>query len=180
MRLGTRRGSQRVRFVHPPAESGMAHLFPSADMVDAYAIAIPAGTGRDIDTLVHAVLGNPAPWFRVLLAVRDTIMAAIGVKTSGDVRTRAGESGAETIDFFPVLSRSNSELIVGEDDRHLDFRASVLLRAGTGGMGDEVVATTVVHCHNRLGRGYLALIMPFHRLVVRSNLRRAAQRGWMS
>ena len=37
-----------------------------------------------------------------------------------------------------------------------------------------LVATTVVHCHNRLGHAYLTAIRPFHRLVVRSNLRRAA------
>jgi hypothetical protein len=40
------------------------------------------------------------------------------------------------------------------------------------------VATTVVHCHNTLGRVYLAVIAPFHRRIVRSALQRAARRGW--
>jgi hypothetical protein len=84
----------------------------------------------------------------------------------------------ERTGFFPLQSRSEHELVVGEDDRHLDFRASVLVRRRDDGGGDELVATTVVRCHNALGRTYLAMISPFHSLIVRSGLRRAAQRRW--
>ncbi len=38
--------------------------------------------------------------------------------------------------------------------------------------------TTAVRCHNLFGRVYLFVISPFHRLVVRSVLARAAGRGW--
>ncbi len=69
-------------------------------------------------------------------------------------------------------------MIVGQDDRHLDFRASILLRASDDRILDEIVCTTVVHFHNMLGRTYLTAIALFHRLVVRSNLWRAAYRGW--
>jgi hypothetical protein len=34
---------------------------------------------------------------------------------------------------------------------------------------------TVVHCHNRLGRTYLAVIAPFHRAIARANLEQAAR-----
>ncbi|HEV3177687.1 MAG TPA: DUF2867 domain-containing protein [Stellaceae bacterium] len=34
---------------------------------------------------------------------------------------------------------------------------------------------TVVHCHNRLGRTYLAVIAPFHRAIAQANLERAAR-----
>jgi hypothetical protein len=54
----------------------------------------------------------------------------------------------------------------------------VLLRSLGDVRNDEAVLTTVVHCHNLLGRVYLGVISPFHRLVVRSNLARAARRGW--
>jgi Protein of unknown function (DUF2867) len=77
--------------------------------------------------------------------------------------------------FSPDRDR---ELILGEDDRHLDFRLSLLLRARPDGSGDELVATTVVRCHNALGRMYLALIAQFHRLVVITNLSRASKKGW--
>jgi hypothetical protein len=32
-----------------------------------------------------------------------------------------------------------------------------------------------VHCHNRLGRTYLAVIAPFHRVIVRATLERAVR-----
>jgi hypothetical protein len=46
------------------------------------------------------------------------------------------------------------------------------------GAARELVSTTVVHCHNMTGRAYLAVIKPFHHLIVRSNLRRTARLGW--
>jgi Protein of unknown function (DUF2867) len=42
------------------------------------------------------------------------------------------------------------------------------------GPGQQVTATTLVLTHNRLGRIYLAIILPFHRLIVRSMLRQVA------
>jgi hypothetical protein len=40
--------------------------------------------------------------------------------------------------------------------------------------GQRVTATTLVLTHNLLGRTYLAIILPFHRLVVRALLRQVA------
>jgi hypothetical protein len=38
----------------------------------------------------------------------------------------------------------------------------------------SVTATTLVKTHNWLGRTYLAIIMPFHRLIVPTLLRQVA------
>jgi hypothetical protein len=78
------------------------------------------------------------------------------------------------IGYFPLLSRSAGELVAGEDDWHLDFRVAILLRAGAAG-GRQLVVVTVVHCHNWLGRTYLAVIRPFHRAIARANLEQAAR-----
>jgi Protein of unknown function (DUF2867) len=59
-------------------------------------------------------------------------------------------------------------VVLGMADKHLDFRAVVDVRQD--GAGWQVTATTVVRTHNWLGRAYLAVIMPFHRLVVRAML----------
>jgi len=160
-------------------DSLIAGLFETADLLDAYAISLPANTSRDVGLLAHTVLGQPAPWFRGLIRLRDVAVAGFGVKTSRQLRAEAQATGAERIDFFPVRARSERELVVGEDDRHLDFRASVLLRVGSAGQPLELIATTAVHCHNNLGRAYLTVIRPFHHLVVRSNLQRAERKGWV-
>jgi hypothetical protein len=167
-----------VREVPPPAESGVASWF-DADLADAFAVPVDAADGaKGIDNLARSALGDPAPWVRLLLGLRDALVAGFRVKTSQEVRRAAIADNAERIDFFRIRARSDRELILGEDDRHLDFRLSLLLRARPDGSGDELVATTVVRCHNALGRVYLALIARFHRLVVISNLSRASNKGW--
>ena len=166
-----------VREVPPPAESGVASWF-DADLADAFAVPIdPADVAKGIDNLARCAL-DPAPWIRLLLGLRDALVAGFGVKTTQEVRRAAIADNADRIDFFRILARSDRELILGEDDRHLDFRLSLLLRARPDSSGDELVATTVVRCHNALGRVYLALIARFHRLVVISNLSRASNKGW--
>lgn len=161
----------------PPKDSSIASWFDNADLVDAFAIHLHTEHAeKGIAHLAHCVLGAPTPWFRVLIWLRDRVVAGLHVKTSTQLRTMATAEGVDRIDFFRVLSTSDHEMVLGENDRHLDFRASLMLVPGETGV--KLVATTAVHCHNALGRAYLFLIAPFHRLVVRTNLSRAAANGW--
>lgn len=153
-----------VTAVAPPRDSAIAGWYDGADLVDAYAVRRPSGTPTDAAAIAAALLADPPPYFRVLIRLRDLIMARFGVKTTAELRDAAR---GPRIDFFPVLSATAGEVILGEDDRHLDFRLSVQLTAD-----DMVVATTAVRCHNLLGRAYLAAIKPFHILIVRSLLAR--------
>jgi hypothetical protein len=72
-----------------------------------------------------------------------------------------------------VLSESSNRLVAGFNDKHLDFR--VVVDVASSGHGQRVTATTLVLTHNLLGRVYLAIILPFHRLIVRTMLRQVAQ-----
>ncbi|MEK7687164.1 MAG: DUF2867 domain-containing protein [Pseudomonadota bacterium] len=155
-----------------PTPSRIAGLYAGADLADAYAIGLPSDTTHDIEALTRFMLGEQAPWLRLLMGVRDAAVAGFGIKTSRQLRQASNIDGVARIYIFRVYEITGDEAILGEDDKHLDFRASVQRRSG------DIVVTTVVHCHNLLGRLYLALITPFHRLVVKSMLRRAARRGW--
>ena len=73
------------------------------------------------------------------------------------------------IGIFPVLSETPERLVAGFNDHHLDFR--VVVDVATSGERQQVTATTLVQTHNWLGRTYLAIILPFHRLIVRAMLR---------
>ncbi len=74
-------------------------------------------------------------------------------------------SSQPSIGFFPVISRSAEKLVLGVDDRHLDFRLVVEVSELGEGV-QEVVASTVVKTHNPFGRTYLEIIKPFHRMIV--------------
>lgn len=170
--------AHQVVAVALPRECGIAAWSDDADLADAFAIELdPVDAAKGVDHLARCVMDDPPLWLRTLLGMRDAFVAVFGIKTSAQLRLRAAAEGAAHIDFFRVHSRSESEVIVGEDDRHLDFRASIMIRDGRNGRA-ELVATTVVHCHNVLGRTYLAVIAPFHRFIVQANLRRASESKW--
>lgn len=156
-----------------PTNSALAPLYADADLLDAFAIRLPANASDDLDVLARTAFERQAGWIRALTRVRDLMMATVGVKSSRAIGLDAAAHGP-VIGYLPLLSRSATELIVGADDRHLDFRAAIQLRAGPAN-GRELVTATVVHCHNRLGRIYLATIAPFHRAIVRANLERAVR-----
>jgi len=86
-----------------------------------------------------------------LLSIRDGFVGVFGLQTPAELGDASAEG--DRIDFFPILSADDNELIVGEDDKHLDFRISLMLQR-TGSGPDLVVATTAVRCNNRLGRIY--------------------------
>ena len=155
-----------------PAQSGVIHTYPSVHLADAFAIRLPANASRDPETLARFIVGHQPAWVDRLTQVRDAIVACFGLKTARHLATLAGKEKDQRVGIFRIYSRSDTEIVLGEDDRHLDFRVSVLRGA------HEVTVTTVVHCHNLLGRTYLFVIAPFHRLVVKASLRRAAKLGW--
>ena len=99
------------------------------------------------------------------MTLRNILVAPFGLKTSGASAT----TPRDMIGIFPVISQTPERLVAGFNDSHLDFR--VVVDVATHGAGQQVTATTLVKTHNWLGRTYLAIILPFHRLVVRAMLR---------
>ena len=164
-----------------PTESAIARAYESMHLVDAYSINLPISTTTNPELLARFIFSQQASWVKGLMKVRDLLVAGFGLKTSAQL-TRPG-SGSNTkpkrVGIFKIYSTTEHEIVLGEDDKHLDFRLSVLCSARpTPADGYRLVLSTVVHCHNRLGRLYILLIAPFHRQVVQSCLRRAARVGW--
>ncbi len=165
----------RLTYAHsvkPPASSAIAGWYPHADLLDSFAIQLPPDAPRDPRALAELVLLQQPAAVRRLMSVRDFVMAKAGVATSADIRRTA--DGKDRIGFFPVLSSTPSEIVVGYNDRHLDFRTSIAVIEDPG--GDLLAATTAVRCHNLLGRLYLFTIRPFHVAIVRSGLRRVREK----
>jgi hypothetical protein len=118
----------KARAVPMPSNSVLAPLYAGADLLDAFAIQLPARASDDLELLARAALERQAWWIRALTRVRDVVMATVAVKSSRAVGLAAAARGP-VIGFFPVLSKSATELVVGADDWHLDFRVTIQLRA---------------------------------------------------
>lgn len=169
-----------VRSLPVPAEACVFHYYPRHDLADAYAVSLPCDASRDIELLARSIFERPAPLVVMLMMVRDAIMRLFGVKTAHGLRTAS--AAQHRIGIFRIYEKTANEILLGEDDRHLDFRISVLRRTPPDAKNDasSLVVSTVVHCHNRFGRIYLAVIAPFHRFLARHMLQRAARAGWPS
>ncbi|WP_055129731.1 DUF2867 domain-containing protein [Pseudomonas mediterranea] len=169
-----RREFELITSVPVPASSGITHLYKSMNLADAFAIRLPADASGNPDLLARFILSHQPSWIGWLMKIRDTIVACFGLKTAKQLATLANRVG-----IFKVYSTNQTEIVLGEDDKHLDFRISILCVEEAEPEGSrQLVFSTVVQCHNRLGRAYILMIAPFHRLVVKASLLRAARVGW--
>ena len=142
-------------------------LLPGAQFSDAWRVAIDTG-GFDARRAAERMVGRQPSWARALLTLRNILVAPFGLKRSGAREPAPGGM----IGIFPVVSETPERVVAGFNDRHLDFR--VVVDVADAGARQMVTATTLVLTHNRLGRMYLAIILPFHRLIVRAMMRQIA------
>lgn len=141
-----------------PTTRLLAGALPHIDWSDAYAVPTPSSAPhRDPQEWADAIFQGPPLWIRVLFGVREVVVRMVGIERGGD-------------HVFATVSRRPDEVLIGTDQRHLAFRASVLLEQ------DRVVLSTVVHQRNRRGRAYSALVRRIHPWVVRGLLARAARK----
>jgi hypothetical protein len=122
--------SASVRAVSFPSESRLASSYKSAYFVDAFAVSLPVHKSGEYspDALARALFCEPPAWFSLLMWIRDRVMSIFGVKRSTEIQAAAEKKGIDTIAIFPVISRTENEIILGEVDSHLNFQTSILIR----------------------------------------------------
>ena len=142
-------------------------LLAGAQFADAFRVEI-GDRNLDARQAAERMMARQPRWAEALVSLRNFLVAPLGLRTSG-----AGlVPPKDMIGIFPVVSQTPDRLIAGFNDHHLDFRVVI----DVTGPGDvrQVTATTLVKTHNWFGRTYLAIIMPFHRLIVPALLRQVA------
>jgi hypothetical protein len=155
-------GAPRLRAVPVPLSSSACQALPRVDWSDAYRMALRPDAPQEPEVWRRLLFGSVGR--SRLLRLRTAAGRALRGGTGGPL----GPEG-----LFPVLRRTPDEVLVGLDDRHLNFRATVGVSQRTDGRS-ELVVTTAVLFHNASGRRYLAVIKPFHRRLVPSAMRHAA------
>jgi hypothetical protein len=155
--------AMKVREVEPEIDTGP--LLAGAQFTDAWSIAIDS---RALDARCAAgkMFSRQPRWVEMLIRQRNRLVAPFKLKAPVATAT------AGTIGIFPIVSETPERLVAGFNDSHLDFR--VVVDVATSGNSQRVTLTTLVLTHNVLGRVYLAIILPFHRLIARTLLRQIA------
>jgi hypothetical protein len=141
-------------------------VLPKADFIDAFELVVATKvSGADF---TRHILTTVPLWVDKLLELRNAIMKPFGLKASPhDVL-----NGIEKFGMFPVISRDQTRTVLGFDDKHLDFRI-ILDVVPQSASETKLTLSTAVRTHNILGRAYLAIVMPFHKIIVPTMLRSA-------
>ncbi|PRG77674.1 DUF2867 domain-containing protein [Burkholderia multivorans] len=166
--------SKKAEEVDLPANSRLSRSYGNADFADAFSVNLPATACNDAESLARYIFAGQPSWIAMLQQVRDIAVWPFGLKRTVDMKVAKDDR----LSIFRVFERHQDEIILGEDDTHLDFRVSVLVQPASGDAPQRLIVTTLVFYNRLLGRAYLGLIAPFHRIVVQASLDRARKRGW--
>jgi hypothetical protein len=135
--------SRQTAIPAPPCADA-ERILPGYQFADAY--KVQAIHGVDAIASTRMAFAHLPVWARALMGMRNRLGRLVGLKPA----PRTG---------FPVIQESSDRVILGFDDKHLDFRVVVAVAGGFA------TVTTIVRWHNAWGRAYLAAIMPFHRVI---------------
>lgn len=165
------------------------HLPEARDHEDSFVLrldrdelpALPAATV--LAAVLEGFLARRPAGVAWMMAVRNVLVKPLRLRTSPmgcPVSSLLAQDAGQRFDGrFPVLDQRidaggrRAQVLLGADDRHLRFRSCVGVEILPGG-DVRVSLGTRVHCLNRFGRIYLALIDRVHRGYVSPALMRPA------
>jgi len=137
-----------------PQESLLHSRVRPTDFLDCYSVpaTLPAREALEVIT-------DFPGWARFLLQIRRLVTTPFGLSNDGP-------AAQDKVGAFPVETETEREVIAGFNDKHLNFRVSVLSQ------DDTVYLGTWVRSNNCGGTLYLNAILPFHILIARDALAR--------
>jgi len=147
------------------------------DYADGYSVKLNV-KDLTIEQVCKVFFVSGPSWVDALFALRNRIVALVGLKTSAPEKNRKQlfdgfncEIGQQ-LGLFKVFDKNEREVILGEDDKHLDFRVSLYLDR----LNNTLTVSTLVKVHNRLGWLYFLPVKPVHKLIVPAMVKEMAGR----
>lgn len=154
-------------------------LIAAAYFRDSYRAPLRRTHASVVDIFL-AIFAHHPMWMKILLIVRNRIASFCGLDAPTaseilnlEIRSRYGVG--DKIGVWPIFSLTETELVAGRDNKHLDFRLSVLRM--TGSETPSVVVSTICTVHNAFGKLYLFFIVPFHKWGLRRLIANALVAG---
>lgn len=150
-------------FLSPNAQQ----LLPQIDFADTFSTTNHVD---DIETITRLVFETTPVWVEALFSIRNKIVQFFGLKTERPADYNENFKVGGYVYFFKIYSLSENEVILGADDKHLNFRAVV---SKTKDPRYNIKLSTLVQFNNKMGRVYMKIIKPFHRMVLMHMLKQA-------
>lgn len=159
----------QVELSEVPMHSALRPLLDGADFHDTYRFPLSDPNLPALGIFLAAMAESPA-WIDGLMWIRNKMVRMVGLKDLGglgsfDPRKPVNSyRPGDRVGIFSVQENRESEVILGDKDKHLDVWLSVC-KLPPDGNGQWAALTTVVKTKNALGRLYMRVVKPFHRLI---------------
>lgn len=164
-----------------PPKSIINESFGKADYLDIYSISFQNPQNYSIDYLTGLFFTSMPNWIKNLLSFRNFIVKFFGLQ-GGDIDQLKEPDksvhyviGSEAV-IFKVSDRNDDEIVMADNDKHLNFRTSLMIEKTDDNDIFNFYSATIVHYNNIWGRLYFLPVKPFHKLIIRTMLRIASNR----
>jgi hypothetical protein len=159
----------------PPSSMLDRDLIARSYFQDSYRVRL-SRTDLGMADIFFAVFGHKPVWIKLMLVARNAVagLAGLEVPTVTEIispEVKHAYRVGEKIGPWPIFFIGENEIVAGRDNKHIDFRLSVL--KAVDDEGSDIVVSTVCAVHNLFGKIYLFFVVPFHRRGVRLLMSRA-------
>jgi len=143
-------------------------LVGRADFHDSYKVRLSRSELGIVD-IFFGIFAHLPVFPKLLLIVRNRLASLAGLEAPTtskilNIEIRDKYAVGDKIGVWPIFFLGENELVAGRDNKHMDFRLSVL--KVPDGDAISVVVTTICIVRNRFGKYYLRAIVPFHKRSV--------------
>jgi len=144
-------------------------LIERADFRDAHRAPL-SRSDRSVVEIFFAIFAQRPGWMKLMLIARNKAAALAGleVPTTSEIMNMEQRDRyfiGEKIGPWPIFFLSSDELVAGRDNKHMDFRLSIM--KVHDGVRPSVVVSTLCMVHNKFGQYYLSSIIPIHKFGLR-------------
>lgn len=149
----------------PVASMLERHMIDAAYFRDSYRAPLRRKRASIIDIFCGIFAHHPM-WMKIPLIVRNRIVPLFGLDAPPasailNFEIKSSYRVGDKIGVWPILSLTENELVAGRDNKHLDFRLSIL--KVIDGETASVVVSTICVVNNTFGKVYLFFVVPFHK-----------------
>ncbi len=164
-----------------PKQSIINKSFGKTNYKDIYCISIENSQDYSIDYLTGLFFTSMPDWIKILHSFRNFLVQFFGLQ-GGDIdklkkpdKSVHFAIGSEAV-IFRVSDRNENEIVMAENDKHLNFRTSLMIERINDTDIINFYSSTIVHYNNIWGKLYFLPVKPFHKLIIRTMLKITAKR----
>ena len=145
-----------------PQNSIITTNFGKIDYCDSYQIT--KATNETIEQITENLFKLPK-WAVWLMNLRNSLMKPFGLQVDESNKNELGG-------YFTIIEKSENEIVMEQNDKHLNFRTSVFIDKEFS----HIYLTTIVRYNNFGGKLYFFPVKPFHKMIIKSSLKRELKR----